>query len=124
MTLPADLPPDLAEMLDGLVPPSFADAYMELLHPETDPEAASLAEMFAAMIRSIPGMLGMQDRSLIKLLDSVLPIMTLQMRGSDPQVIREGITATLGAMLHQCAKGGIPLEDIVRWMRDPPPIDG
>lgn len=108
---------DIVEIAE-LLPKDFRAAYDALLRPDDDPESRRLAQAFTGMLLAIPPMLGIDNPGLTKLLESILPMVELQMRVTPPAVIREGICATVGAMLYQTAKAGIPLSELAQWMRE------
>lgn len=116
------MPEEIIATIENIVPPSLADAYSALLLLPTKPESEQMADMLATMLRQIPAILGMTDPALFKLLDAILPSMTLTIRMAEPEIIREGICATVGTMLRQCAEHDISFDEIQRFMLNPPDL--
>jgi len=116
---------ELAALLsDPLVlPTEVSDAYAALLRPPGSEESEQLAGALADMLSAIPAAMGLHDRGMSRLIGSIAPMMTLTLRTADPDDIREGMAAVLGLMLRQCATAGVPLDQIVRWMREPPTLE-
>ena len=121
MSLDLELAAILSDPL--VLPTEISDAYAALLRPPGSEESEQLAQALADMLGSIPAAMGLHDRGMSRLVGSIAPMMTLTLRTADPNDIREGMAAVLGLMLRQCATAGIQLDQIVRWMNDPPTLD-
>jgi hypothetical protein len=117
-----DLPPEIAAQLAEIPEPSLEAAYEALLGVPPSDRRDVLVEAVFGILSDLPRLLGAPDDalnagdSLSLVLRSVMPVIRLEMRRSDPEDVERGVCAVLGAALSRVAEAGVPFERIARYM--------
>lgn len=120
-----ELRPEVIEAVQQLKPPSLEDVYTDVLNRHARPESEALAEAIAGMFKAIPeALFGDDAGALAPVLDSLVPVIMLELRTADPEELRDGLAATLGVMLRRCAQAGVAWEEIARYAAAEPSHGG